>query len=69
MQFEDEFCKPNIGDMKTAHCYFRYFIYNLGTKNEAWKYHLNGQWFEDDTVKVECSDDGDTTTTVHPTGR
>jgi hypothetical protein len=55
--------------MKTAHCYFRYFIYNLGTKNEAWKYHLNGQWFEDDTVKVECSDDGDTTTTVHPTGR
>ena len=30
---------------------------------------MNGQWFEDDTVKVECSDDDDTTTTAHPTGQ
>jgi len=33
-----------------------------GPKNEAWRYHLNGQWFEDATVKVECSDNGPTTT-------
>ena len=33
-----------------------------GTKNEAWRYHLNGQWYEDATVKVECSNDGPTTT-------
>ena len=30
---------------------------------------MDGQWFEDDTVKVDCSDDDDTTTTAHPTGQ
>ena len=34
-----------------------------GSKSEAWKYHLNGQWFEDETVMVECSDNVPTTTT------
>ena len=45
------------------------FCLLLGEKNEAWKYHLNGQWFDDNTVKLECSDDGDVTTTPHPTGQ
>ena len=48
--------------------YFILFYFTVGTKNEVWKYHLNGQWFEDGTVKVECSGDGPTTT-PHPTGQ
>ena len=27
-----------------------------GAKNQVWKYHLNGQWYDDPTVQVECAD-------------
>jgi len=33
-----------------------------GAKNEPWQYHLNGQWFEDETVTVTCNGEGPTTT-------
>ena len=27
-----------------------------GAKNQVWRYHLNGQWYDDQTVQVECAD-------------
>ena len=37
-----------------------------GPKNQAWQYHLNGQWFDDETIQVTCTNE-QTTTTIHPT--
>ena len=42
---------------------YRFFSLNSlpkGAKNQVWRYHLNGQWYNDQTVKVECADQGST---------
>ena len=31
-----------------------------GAKNQVWRYHLNGQWYNDQTVQVECADQSST---------
>ena len=33
-----------------------------GAKNKPWQYHLNGQWFDDETLTVTCNGEGPTTT-------
>ena len=36
-------------------------------KDQTWKYHMNGQWFEDQTVTVECISDDMTTASTDKT--
>lgn len=37
-----------------------------GPKNKPWQYHLNGQWFDDETVSVTCNGEPGPTTTSGP---
>lgn len=39
-------------------------MYFSGEKDQSWRYHLDGKWFEDETVTLLC--DGTTTTSVYP---